>query len=160
MEKTITKKQVSGVLKILKEGRKSRSALGDVYIQEYKGKNYATLSDGKCAVMIPTNATKTGIIPFIEIENWYKLAKAKDKLDFTIFEENLQDDRPILDIPGFFDNKIVAVETIALNSNILQTLQIILGADYVLIDFNGQYKPLFVSRPKSDIIALMMPLRI
>lgn len=161
----LTKRQVMNILKELKKAKKGRTVLENMAVQKHdNGKYHLTYTNSYMVVYIPleeNEKVKPGIIPFDKIDVWYKLATAKDFIDTDWIIENTEEDsyNKYPDTEKFIGTESTEIEKIALNAELLNNLQLVFGTVGVDLEFTGQYKPINVTSSKTDIFAILLPMR-
>ena len=154
----LTKKQVAGIIKVLKQGKKARPVLENIAAQTIDNQQVLVLTNSYQAITIPTKL-ETGFIEFKTIETWYKLANSKDTINLDTLEtvESLSVSYP--DLNNVMKSKHESVDTIALDARKLDLAQTILGQDGVRLQFNGKFGIMEVSHPETGIKGIVLPMR-
>lgn len=167
---TLNKKQVKGILDILKcEDSITRPALQTIRI---KRDGYMYMTDGYMAIRakletepVPSDDSQEELVITLEnLERWYKLAKPKDVLnEITICDlQDTEDGTQFPDMAAlykqFLDKPKVKLESVMFDVDKLKTIMAVIGADYTKIEFYGDEKNYVINIKGDEFDAILMPL--
>lgn len=167
---TLNKKQVKGILDILKsEYNATRPALQTIRI---KRDGYMYMTDGYAAIRakletepVPTDDDQEEFVITLEnLERWYKLAKPKDELnEITICDlQDTYNDTLFPDMAALYkqylDKPKVKLESAVFDVSKLKTIMAVVGTDYTKIEFYGDESQYIINIKGDEFDAILMPL--
>lgn len=167
---TLNKKQVKGILDILKSKDSiTRPALQTIRI---KRDGYMYMTDGYVAIRakldtepVPSDDNQEEFIITLEnLERWYKLAKPKDELnEITLCDlEDKENDTQFPDMAKLYNDYLgkpkVKMESVYFDVDRLKTIMTVIGTNYTKTEFYGDEKHYVINIKGDEFDAILMPL--
>lgn len=167
---TLNKKQVKGILDILK----SRDSITRPALQTLRIKRdgYMYITDGYVAIRakletepVPSDDDQEEFVITLEnLEHWYKLAKPKDELnEITLCD--LHDTKNGTQFPDmvalykrYLDKPKVKLESVFFDVDRLKTIMAVIGTNYTKIECYGDEKNYVINIKGDEFDAILMPL--
>jgi len=167
---TLNKKQVKGILDILKSDYNiPRPALQTIRI---KRDGYMYITDGYVAIRakletepVPKDDNQEEfVITLGNLERWYKLAKPKDELnEITICDlQDTENDTKFPDMATIYEQFLgkpkVKLESITFDVDKLKTAMAVFGTPYTKLECYGDEEYYVISIKGDEFDAILMPL--
>jgi hypothetical protein len=161
----LNKKQVNGLIKILDKHKGTRPVMSNLFIDKQEGKDHlvAVATDGFVMAIFDTELSATGSDEVIgkginldDFRKWYAVAGASDRFTVSELPALLKPIENPLPWQRAIPTTPAPIESIALNSDLMKTLETVAGEGLVYTTY-GQDAALIADTKKGRF--LLMPIK-